>query len=116
MYYITDYITKYDFKTHQMLSLLSDAVTKTASLKIDNPVPDAKLLLHKCMSQLSGKAQVHAQQAVRFLRGFGDGEGSHKTVLMLSSLAVYEYQRLHQNGMITEETSTNIDDMGGDVL
>ena len=96
MMYISDYITKFDFKTHQVLSLLSKAVMRNEHTKSDGPISHAKMLLHKCMSQLTGKQQIHAQQAVRYLRGNGDAMESHKTVAMLSSLAVYEFDKLQQ--------------------
>ena len=48
----------------------------------------AKLILQKCLSQFSRKQQMHAQQAVRYLRGFKDGIPSHETTPMLSALLV----------------------------
>jgi hypothetical protein len=35
MFYVTDYITKFDFKTHQVLSLLSKAADYTSKNKPD---------------------------------------------------------------------------------
>ena len=89
MFYISDYITKMDTKTYEMLSLLSRAV---ARITIPNPmlpnaaINSAKNLLHKCLSQFSRQQQIHAQQAAYYIRGFGDGIPSHKTVPMMSLL------------------------------
>ena len=63
-FYITDYITKMDIKTHEMLSLMSKA-TATTPIKQENEDQDnAKNLLHKCLSQFSHSQQIHGQQAV----------------------------------------------------
>ena len=88
MFYISDYITKMDTKTYEMLSLLSRAVAQvpTDSVVPKSPVDNARILLHKCLSQFSRQQQIHAQQAARYIRGFGDGIPSHKTVPMMSSL------------------------------
>ncbi|KAG2107453.1 uncharacterized protein F5147DRAFT_526214, partial [Suillus discolor] len=72
MFYITDYITKSDLKTHEMLLLLSRAITQVSSHPQDSEVEGAKQLLHKCVSQYIRQQQIHAQQAVRYLRGFSD--------------------------------------------
>jgi len=86
MFYITDYITKMDVKTYEMLSLLSRAVSAVSSPS-DSPAKDkARSLLHKCLAQFSRQQQIHAQQAARYLRGHGDSISSHKTVPMMSGL------------------------------
>jgi len=86
MFYITDYITKMDLKTYQSLTLLSRAVSRMPDITGTSPTDAAKTLLHKCLSQFTRQQQIHAQQAVRYLRGFGDGISSHKTIPMLSTL------------------------------
>jgi hypothetical protein len=86
MFYITDYITKMDCKTYEMLSLLSRVVSQMPDVVNSSPTDGAKMLLHKCISQFTRQQQIHAQQAVRYLRGFGDGISSHKTVPMMSAL------------------------------
>ena len=88
MFYITDYITKMDVKTYEMLSLLSRAVSSMPSAS-DSPAKDrARTLLHKCLAQFSRQQQIHAQQAARYLRGHGDSISSHKTVPMMSGLVL----------------------------
>lgn len=87
MFYITDYITKMDLKTYEMLSLLSRAVSQMPEVTPGSSVVNnAKKLLHKCFSQFTKQQQIHAQQAARYIRGFGDGIPSHQTVPMLSGL------------------------------
>ena len=88
MFYISDYMTKMDSKTYEMLSLLSRAVARVPmdSVVPKSPLDNAKILLHKCLSQFSHQQQIHVQQAARYIRGFGDGIPSHKTVLMMLSL------------------------------
>jgi hypothetical protein len=89
MFYISDYITKMDTKTYEMLSLLSCAVSRLPlSPATQSPVDDAKTLLHKCLSQFTRQQQIHAQQAARYVCRFGDGIPSHQTVAMLSSLLI----------------------------
>ena len=86
MFYITDYITKMDCKTYEVLSLLSRVVSRMPDIVNSSPTDSAKNLLHRCISQFTRQQQIHAQQAVRYLRGFDDTISSHKTVPMMSSL------------------------------
>jgi hypothetical protein len=61
MFYITDYITKQDLKTYEVLSLLLKAVlcaTESDSGKLTKE--QAKMLLHKCLSQFGRQQQIHA--------------------------------------------------------
>ena len=70
--------------TYEMLSLLSCAVSCMPDVSASSLLDAAKTLLHKCISQFMRQQQIHAQQAVWYLHGFGDGIFSHKTVPMLS--------------------------------
>ena len=90
MFYITDYITKSDLKTHEMLSLLSRAAENLGE-SCDNresALTRSKRLLHKCLSQFTRQQQIHAQQAARYLRGLNDSIPSHETVPMMSALLI----------------------------
>ncbi|KAG1734452.1 uncharacterized protein EDB91DRAFT_1250974 [Suillus paluster] len=88
MFYISDYITKMDVKTYEVLSLLSRAVARIPKQIVHqgNVVDHGKALLHKCLSQFNWQQQVHAQQAARYIQGFDDSTCSHQTVPMMSSL------------------------------
>ena len=88
MFYISDYITKMGLKTYQSLTLLSRAVSRMPDTSLCSAKEAAKTLLHKCLSQFTRQQQIHAQQAVRYLQGFGDGISSHKTTQMLSNLLI----------------------------
>ncbi|KAF8235194.1 hypothetical protein L208DRAFT_1258505, partial [Tricholoma matsutake] len=64
MFYITDYITKNDLKSYEVLSLLSKAVLHAAESNHEKSTKEqAKNLLHKCLSQFNKQQQIHAQQA-----------------------------------------------------
>ena len=111
MFYISDYITKMDTKTYEMLSLLSHAV---ARVPIDSVVPkslvdNARILLHKCLSQFSRQQQIHAQQAAHYIRGFGDGILSHKTVPMMSSLLLSHIKKSLKTMSSSHSTNNNYD-------
>jgi ATP-dependent exoDNAse (exonuclease V) alpha subunit len=95
MFYITDYITKMDIKTYEMLSLMSRAVSNMSDLQNSSTKDHAKVLLHKCLAQFSRQQQIHAQQAARYLRGHKDGIPSHDTIPMLSSLLLNFIQSLY---------------------
>lgn len=85
MFYISDYITKMELKTYQVLSLMSNAVVNIENSKERlEGISASKRLLHKCLSQFTRENQIHAQQAARYLRGKGDSICSHKTIPMLS--------------------------------
>src|SRR5882724_2912052 len=51
MFYITDYITKMDIKTHEMLLLMSKAIARTPIKQGNEDQYNAKNLLHKCLSK-----------------------------------------------------------------
>src|SRR5467141_3991875 len=86
MFYITDYISKMDTKTHEMLSLMSKAIAQNPKQNEINNQENAKALQHKCLSQFSHQQQLHGQQAVHYLQGKYDTMMPHNTVPMLSSL------------------------------
>jgi hypothetical protein len=98
MFYITDYITKSDLKTHEMLSMLSRAVANLGDSPDNNesPVVRSKKLLHKCLSQFTRQQQIHAQQAARYLRGLDDSIPSHRTIPMLSALLISHVTKVAQ--------------------
>ena len=100
MFYITDYITKGDLNTHEMLSLLSRAVANLGDSpsESESPLVRSKKLLHKCLSQFTRQQQIHAQQAARYLRGQDDSIPSHKTVPMLSALLISYVTRAARMG------------------
>ena len=54
------------------------------SVVIDN----VRTLLHKCLSQFNCQQQIHAQQAVQYIQGFGDGIPSHQSIPMMSALLI----------------------------
>jgi len=111
MFYITDYITKMDLKTYQSLSLLSRAVAKMPEISELPPTEAARTLLHKCLSQFTRQQQIHAQQAVRYLQGHGDGISSHKTVPMMSTLLLsFVKHSYEQNKNKPEVHEINIED------
>ncbi len=102
MMYITDYITKMDLKTYQLLSMLSDAVVnlnRPGSEVVDLQslvLNDTKRLLHSCLSQFAQQREIHAQQAVRLIRGFEGSWESHKTAVMLSRALVCHVKRIYR--------------------
>ena len=93
MFYISDYITKNELKTYEVLSLLSNAVLNAQQTNASSPTDQARNLLHKCLSQFARHQQIHAQQAVRYLRGKGDAIYSHSTIPMLSGPWVAYWKR-----------------------
>ena len=121
MFYITDYITKSDLKSHEMLSLLSRAVANLGESPSDDesPVVRSKKLLHKCLSQFTRQQQIHAQQAARYLRGLDDSIPSHKTVSMLSALLISYVTKVARTvdppASTHDRTCTDINDGDDDV-
>jgi len=113
MFYISDYITKMDVKTYEVLSLLSHTVTHVPAQTPDVSLTEsAKVLLHKCLSQFNSQQQIHAQQAARYIQGFGDGILSHKTTLMLSSLLI-GYVREHYPWLNSAQSCSGIEYSSG---
>ncbi|KAF5362237.1 hypothetical protein D9756_001995 [Leucocoprinus leucothites] len=111
MFYITDYITKMDVKTYEILSLMSQVVAQISTVQTGSPLEGTKQLLHRCLSQFTRRQQIHAQQAVRYLQGHGDGIPSHKTTPMLSSMLVSFLKNVHKNVLgDTENENFNLVD------
>lgn len=73
MFYISDYTTKMDQKTYQILTLLSKAVLNASNVPAESPVEKTHILLHKCLTQFSREQQIHAQQAIQYIHQIPDG-------------------------------------------
>jgi len=112
MFYITDYITKGDLNTHEMLSLLSRVVANLSESPKENegPLARSKRLLHKCLSQFTRQQQIHAQQAARYIRGLDDSIPSHKTIPMLSALLISYVTRAARTREMVRVENDNADD------
>lgn len=114
MFYITDYITKMDIKTYEMLSLMSKAVAQVSASDYSGLSDKSpKTLIHKCLAQFSRQQQIHGQQAARYIRDKGDSIQSHKTIPMLSSLLmsyVYELHPWLQCKMVSSRTDEEDED------
>ena len=96
MFYITDYITKMDKKTDEVLSLMVRAAVDCENDTDEelSVLTKSKRMLRRCLHQFTKQTQVHAQMAARLMRGHGDCFPSHETVPMLStSLMAYVRQR-----------------------
>jgi len=108
MFYITDYITKNDEKLHQVLSMFSTAVAShdgTGQRSESNL--NARQVLHRCLAAVLREQKIHGQQAARYLRGFGDGIPSHKTVPMLSRQVT-----LYMKHNIDQQIAASLDNQG----
>lgn len=69
-------MTKMGPETYEMLSLLSKAVSNMPATDDCSASAQAKILLHKCLSQFSRQQQIHGQQAACYIRGKGDSMSS----------------------------------------
>jgi hypothetical protein len=115
MFYITDYITKMEMKTYQLLSLLSRAVLRAKEVASSSIAGSAKTLLHKCLSQFIKQQQIHAQQAARYICGLNDTIKSHKTLPMLSSLLLdFVCRAFPDNTVESDYYDTVLDDKEDD--
>ncbi|KAJ7194625.1 hypothetical protein C8J57DRAFT_1650480, partial [Mycena rebaudengoi] len=79
MYYITDYITKAQLKTHVAFSMLELAVKKLGEV---NPFESdqtvrAKKMLQKCAYAMISQQELSAQQVASYLMDFEDHFTSH---------------------------------------
>ncbi|KAF9516211.1 hypothetical protein BS47DRAFT_1272692, partial [Hydnum rufescens UP504] len=79
LYYITDYITKSQLKTHVAYAALQAAVKKLQerSPSTDPIAVQAKKLLVKCANSLISKQELSAQQVASYLLGHKDYYTSH---------------------------------------
>ncbi|KAJ7846949.1 hypothetical protein B0H14DRAFT_2308849, partial [Mycena olivaceomarginata] len=79
LYYITDYITKSQLKTHVAFSMLELAVKKLGEM---NPFESdqtvrAKKMLQKCAHAMISQQELSAQQVASYLMDFEDHFTSH---------------------------------------
>ena len=79
LYYITDYITKTDLKTHVAFSALKLAVEKLGEYDpaADEATIRAKRMLQKCAYAMLSHQELSAQQVASWLVGGGDHYTSH---------------------------------------
>ncbi|KAG1851020.1 hypothetical protein C8R48DRAFT_750064 [Suillus tomentosus] len=79
LYYITDYITKSQLKTHVALAAMETAIHK---LEIYDPNDDctlrAKKMLQKCAHSMISHQELSAQQVCSYLMDFEDHFTSHE--------------------------------------
>ena len=80
LYYVTDYITKTDLKTHVAFAALELAVKKLGEFdpNIDDVSSRAKRMLQKCAYAMVSHQELSAQQVAAYLVGGGDHYTSHR--------------------------------------
>ena len=80
LYYITDYITKSQLKSHVAFAALELAVKKLGEYieGEDEVTVRAKRLLQKCAYAMISHQELSAQQVCSYLMGFGDHYTSHQ--------------------------------------
>ncbi|CAD6957401.1 unnamed protein product [Tilletia caries] len=84
--YITSYATKSDETPANQILMINTVYERMD--KTDTDTSDAQALLSRCVMQFGRERQLHAQQAVSYVRDLGDTLQSHKTVPMLSGRLV----------------------------
>ena len=79
LYYITDYITKSQLKTHVVYAALNLAVQRLEEVEIekDDSRTRAKRLLQKCAYSMLSHQELSAPQVASYLLGLGDHYTSH---------------------------------------
>lgn len=83
MFYITDYISKGQLKTHVALSALQAAMTKVEAIDTHGdtlglePVARGKRVLQKCAYEMLSRQELSAPQVASYLMDFGDHYASH---------------------------------------
>ena len=80
LYYITDYITKSDLKTHVAFAALELAVKKLGEFDpdADEATLRGKRMLQKCAYAMISHQELSAQQVAAYLVGGGDHYTSHR--------------------------------------
>jgi len=80
LYYITDYITKSQLKTHVAFAALELAICKLGEYDPDSDdyTVRAKRLLQKCAYAMISHQELSAPQVCSYLMGFGDHYTSHQ--------------------------------------
>jgi hypothetical protein len=80
LFYITDYITKNQLKSHVSFSALEAALKKLGDCDPTDTDTDlrAKKMLQKCVYSIISHQELSGQQVAAYLRGYGDHYSSHK--------------------------------------
>jgi hypothetical protein len=82
--YITNYVTKDDLKTHHVISLMSSTIAHMKEDETASECDRAKRRLQRWVLLVGSDTEIHAQQAVLYIRGVNDSFYSHETIPMLS--------------------------------
>ena len=117
IYYITDYITKSQLKSHVAYTALQLAVKKTEELPNDDDfTTHSKRLLQKCAYALISHQEMSAQQVASYLMGYEDHFTSDRfNVLYWASferyVERYDVEKLfpkhHDDGVDVDDESTS---------
>lgn len=80
LYYITDYITKSQLKSHVSFSALEVALKKLGDRDPTDTDTElrAKKMLQKCVYSIISHQELSGQQVAAYLKGYGDHYSSHK--------------------------------------
>ena len=80
LYYITDYITKSQLKSHVSFSALEAALKKLGERDPTDTDTElrAKKMLQKCAYSIISHQELLGQQVAAYLKGYGDHYTSHK--------------------------------------
>lgn len=80
LFYITDYITKSQLKSHVSFSALEVALKKLGDCDPTDTDTElrAKKMLQKCVYSIISHQELSGQQVAAYLKGYGDNYSSHK--------------------------------------
>jgi len=111
MYYITNYITKMDLNTHQILNMMSKAVMTLDKYQPKDQPPTVRQLMHRCLAQFTRNQQLSGQRAVRYIRGRDDSYMSHDSVPMMSAMLMASVSHLVLDTALEHQLNYNLEEM-----
>lgn len=109
VFYMTDYATKSQLSTHQMLPLIaaSKKVVQSCNAQ-DDLVKRSKSLITKCLNRITTETEISGSHVSHFLLGHSDKKTSHSFVrLNLHSALAWVNEEMRKYDCLDEELKHN---------
>ena len=121
VFYMTDYATKSQLSTHQMLPLIAASKKVIESSQVDpNILQRSKQLITKCLNRVTTEVEISGSHVSHFLLGHSDKKTSHSFVRLNLHVAlawiseeIKKYDDLLDENDSSDEKSTDDEESTG---
>ncbi|XP_066924965.1 uncharacterized protein [Clytia hemisphaerica] len=112
VFYMTDYATKSQLSTHQMLPLIAASQKKMDAANVPgDSVSRSKMLITKCLNRITTEVEISGSHVCHFLLGNSDKKTSHSfTRLNLHSSLAWVHEEMKRYDCLDEIYEDTEDD------